>query len=118
MKLLILWVLFLGLPTYAATPDFPKEDQRSKLFLATVATMKRLDGEALYVRQNRHRSWDEITDQLHVEAVNANDWYQLARVLVQFDFAYPNLHSRARPGQFAMSHFPKPAVPRVDLQAE
>ncbi len=114
---LITFVLLSSFSAFAQTNP-PPADIRAKILTAVASEMERLDGEALYVRQNRVSTWTQIKNGLEQEAANAKSWLGFMRSLLRLDLSYPNLHSSAKPGQDAMKYLPKRAKPKVAFQAE
>lgn len=116
MKLAFWGLLLFG--SYSLAADLPTKETRSKIFEAMVSKMKQLDGEALYVRNNRSKSWDVVTDNLKKEAEDSSNWFDFMRAFIRLDQTYPNLHSSVKPGQEYLSFIPKRKTPKVGFVAE
>jgi len=110
-------IVFASSVTFAQA-DLPSPEVRVNALKAIASEMRRLDGEALYVRRNRAIPWDETVIKLEKEAENATSWFAFMKPLLRLNLAYPNLHSSMVPGQDAMKYLPKRIQPKVGFTAE
>lgn len=110
--------LLMSTMALARTDELPSSTVRSNVLKAVASEMRRLDGEALYVRQNRAANWDRTVSGLQKEAGKADTWLEFMKALLSLDLAFPNLHSSMRPGREAMKHIPKRVKPKVGFAAE
>ncbi len=114
---ILIFVLFYSAASWSQE-SFPSPTIRSHALEALAAQMERLDGEALYVRENRATDWREIVEDLQQEAELAPSWFSFMRSLLRLNLAFPNLHSSMRPGKEAMKHIPKRILPSIEFSAE
>lgn len=82
-------------PAAHAAYELPDPAARKAIVQTMGAAMERLDGEALFVRANRHVDWRSTVARLADEAEAAATPAAFARTLKRLDLAYPNLHSYA-----------------------
>jgi hypothetical protein len=102
---------------FAVDPALPPPAQREAMLREMAAQMERLDGEALWVRaKNRRLDFSAVVGSLAGEAYRANDWNGLLRAFRRLDYAYPNLHSSMKPGEWFKSA--GRVKPELDFSAE
>jgi hypothetical protein len=118
MKILGIIALLVSQSAFALDA-LPSADVRQKMIQKLTAEITRLDGEGLYVRQNRPRSWNAITTQIQQEATAASDWKSFYRSFARLNQAFPNLHSNLTASAELASALNQTLIrPKADFTAE
>ena len=118
MKGLFLLSAFLCGQFVYAQLTLPHANIRGDIVRLLASEMERLDGEALYLRKNRQASWQQITDQLAIEAEQAITLNDFARVFSRLNQSYPNLHASLNIGKELESALIKGTELKVYFMAE
>jgi hypothetical protein len=122
MKNIFLFAVLIFTASFTASSakaldKFPSPQVRERMIQDLVRTMTRLDGEALYVRQNRAQTWTDTTQAIAQEATLANSGPELYRAFMRVNQAYPNLHSNLKPGADFKLFSQKPLRLKAEFQA-
>lgn len=118
MKNLFVFAVFILMVSSAQALDkLPSPQVRERMIQDLTTTMTRLDGEALYVRQNRNQAWAQTTQDISQEAAHAGTWPELYRSFMRVNQAYPNLHSNLKPGADIKLLLEKPIRLKTEFQA-
>ncbi len=104
MKSLLFIVLFAQNVFASQKVDFKIIPE---MFSKVASEMERLDGEGLYVRQNRQEPWPQTIAKLKEESLKIKSNKEMMLLFSRLNLAYTNRHSSFRPGPSLMREMPK-----------
>src|SRR5262245_58786100 len=84
----------------------PSLKTRARLFDEYIQNIERLDGDGLIPRKNRPLPWKKTISLLRIKLLKAQTKIQFAKVFIQIDNTYTNLHSHLK------------LAPEFDLRAQ